>query len=104
MVHLGQIVVAAGASKNNLTTAAQFAINGYPSIAVLIKAADASVELVSDSAGTATTTATNGVPLSVNQVLPIPIMGNAGDRICTYPILAVFSTAGCTVDVWGLWS
>lgn len=103
MVHLGKIVCSAGVSRNNLTTAVPFSVAGWQTIAVRIAAADAAVELVSNTSAYATTAAL-GLPLTVGSALPIPAQGPQGAVINASPILACFSTAGCTLDVWGLWS
>lgn len=99
MRKLGNIVITAGTSKNNNTTAVPFAIPaGCQSVALLTTGTDVFFELVPDpEAGLYETNTGRGFPMTANAaLLSVPCFqpGGVADTI------AAFSTAGATLQVW----
>jgi hypothetical protein len=104
MVFLGNLVLPAATSKNNTTTAVPFSLQGYAGIEVRTTASDALVELKDSAAGTTSTAAATGYPLSASVAKPIAYQVPQGQSPCSSPCLAGYSAGGATVQVWGVWS
>ncbi len=104
MVPLGTITVTAGTSRNNHTTAIPFSLQGYAGIEVRTTGTDVFVSLTDSPEQGATAAAATGYPLAANIAKPIAYTTPQGAAMCTSPCLACFSTAGATVQVWGVWS
>ena len=104
MVPLGSIVMAAGTSKNNRTTETPFSVAGWAALMVRTAGSDVYVALVDNAAGTATAAAATGFPIAANTSTRLELQGVQGLKFDLAPILACQSTAGATVQVWGLWA
>ena len=102
MRFLGNIVVGANASVNNLTTATPFTIPvGCDSVVVLASGSDCYAEIKPSTSAMSTTAAT-GVPIGTSQY-QLPAVSTAGAGYANNKnVLAVFNNNGAsrTVQVW----
>jgi hypothetical protein len=104
MVPLGSIVMTAGQSKNNRTTATPFNVSGWAALEIRTTASDVFVVLVDNAAGDAVATTATGFPVAANTATRLELQGVQGLKLCESPILACQSAGGATVQVWGIWA
>ena len=103
MFKLGNLVIPAATAKNNNNTAAPFTIPvNIRGLWLLTTGTDVVFELVYDATGAYETSAAKGAPLTAGIAIPVPLL-QFNFPPTAIACLSAYSTAGATLQVWGLW-